>query len=185
MLESELFGHEAGAFTSADRKKPGLMEIADGGVLFLNEIASMATDIQAKLLTAIETQSFRRVGGTAVIKVDVQVIAASNRDLKEMIKNSEFREDLYYRLKVVDLDMPPLKERVEDIPELVGFFIRENNAKQGANVVEISEAAMKALKNYSWPGNIRELSNAIERAMLFCDGMTINLADLPKDITIA
>lgn len=183
MLESELFGHEAGAFTSADRKKPGLMEVADGGVLFLNEIASMPVDIQAKLLTAIETHSFRRVGGTALINVDVQVITASNRDLKEMIKNGEFREDLYYRLKVVDLDMPPLRERIEDIPELVGFFIRENNARQGMNVVQISDAAMKALQKYRWPGNIRELSNAVERAMLFCDGMTINLADLPKDIT--
>lgn len=182
MLESELFGHEAGAFTSADRKKPGLMEIADGGVLFLNEIASMPVDIQAKLLTAIETHTFRRVGGTALIKVDVQIIAASNRNLKEMIKKGDFREDLYYRLKVVDLDMPPLRERKEDIPELVGFFIRENNARQGMNVVEVSPKAMEVMQQYSWPGNIRELSNAIERAMLFCDGMTINLADLPKDL---
>lgn len=182
MLESELFGHEAGAFTSADRKKPGLMEIADGGVLFLNEIASMPVDIQAKLLTAIETHTFRRVGGTALIKVDVQIIAASNRNLKEMIKKGDFREDLYYRLKVVDLDMPPLRERKEDIPELVGFFIRENNARQGMNVIEVSPKAMEVMQQYSWPGNIRELSNAIERAMLFCDGMTINLADLPKDL---
>ena len=182
MLESELFGHEAGAFTSADRKKPGLMEIADGGVLFLNEIASMPVDIQAKLLTAIETHTFRRVGGTALIKVDVQIIAASNRNLKEMIKKGDFREDLYYRLKVVDLDMPPLRERKEDIPELVGFFMRENNARQGMNVVEVSPKAMEVMQQYSWPGNIRELSNAIERAMLFCDGMTINLADLPKDL---
>ena len=182
MLESELFGHEAGAFTSADRKKPGLMEIADGGVLFLNEIASMPVDIQAKLLTAIETHTFRRVGGTALINVDVQIIAASNRNLKEMIQKGEFREDLYYRLKVVDLDMPPLRERKEDIPELVGFFMRENNARQGMNVVEVSPKAMEVMQQYSWPGNIRELSNAIERAMLFCDGMTINLADLPKDL---
>jgi len=182
MLESELFGHEAGAFTSADRKKPGLMEIADGGVLFLNEIASMPVDIQAKLLTAIETHTFRRVGGTALISVDVQIIAASNRNLKEMIQKGDFREDLYYRLKVVDLDMPPLRERKEDIPELVGFFIRENNARQGMNVVEVSPKAMEVMQQYSWPGNIRELSNAIERAMLFCDGMTINLADLPKDL---
>jgi len=182
MLESELFGHEAGAFTSADRKKPGLMEIADGGVLFLNEIASMPVDIQAKLLTAIETHTFRRVGGTALINVDVQIIAASNRNLKEMIQKGDFREDLYYRLKVVDLDMPPLRERKEDIPELVGFFMRENNARQGMNVVEVSPKAMEVMQQYSWPGNIRELSNAIERAMLFCDGMTINLADLPKDL---
>lgn len=185
MLESELFGHEAGAYTSADRKKPGLMEIADDGVLFLNEISSMSADIQAKLLSAIETHSFRRVGGTALINVDVQVLAASNRDLKEMIRKGEFREDLYYRLKVVDLDMPPLRERKEDIPELVGFFVRENNARQGMNVVEVSPQAMEAMQKYSWPGNIRELSNAIERAMIFCDGMTINLGDLPKDVTTA
>jgi len=183
MLESELFGHEAGAFTSADRKKAGLMEIADGGVLFLNEISSMPLDIQAKLLTAIETHSFRRVGGTALINVDVQVLAASNRNLKEMIQKGEFRGDLYYRLKVVDLDLAPLRERKEDIPELVGFFIRQNNARQGMNVVNVSSQAMEALQQYSWPGNIRELSNAIERAMLFCDGETINLADLPKDVT--
>jgi len=183
MLESELFGHEAGAFTSADRKKPGLMEIADDGVLFLNEISSMPVDIQAKLLTAIESHTFRRVGGTVLIKVDVQVIAASNRDLKDMISKGDFREDLYYRLKVVDLDMPPLRKRKEDIPELVGFFIRENNARQGINVVNVSPQAMEALVNYAWPGNIRELSNAIERAMLFCDGMTINLGDLPRDIS--
>lgn len=183
MLESELFGHEAGAFTSADRKKPGLMEIADDGVLFLNEISSMPVDIQAKLLTAIELHSFRRVGGTALINVDVQVLAASNRNLKEMIKKGEFREDLYFRLKVVDLDMPPLRERREDIPELVGFFVRENNARLGMNVLEVSPQAMDVMQKYTWPGNIRELANAIERAMLFCDGMTINVGDLPKDIT--
>ena len=159
------------------------MEIADGGVLFLNEISSMPLDIQAKLLSAIETQSFRRVGGTQLIRVDVQVIAASNRNLKDMIAKGNFREDLYYRLKVVDLDLPPLRERKEDIPELVGFFIRQNNAKQGVNVIEVSPQTMSALQNYSWPGNIRELSNSIERAMLFCDGKTINLGDLPKDIT--
>jgi DNA-binding NtrC family response regulator len=183
MLESELFGHEAGAFTSADRKKPGLMEIADDGVLFLNEISSMPVDIQAKLLTAIESHSFRRVGGTALINVDVQVLAASNRDLKEMIRKGEFREDLYFRLKVVDLDMPPLRERREDIPELVGFFVRESNARLGMNVIEVSPQAMELMYKYAWPGNIRELANVIERAMLFCDGMTINVGDLPKDIT--
>jgi DNA-binding NtrC family response regulator len=183
MLESELFGHEAGAFTSADRKKPGLMEIADDGVLFLNEISSMPVDIQAKLLTAIESHSFRRVGGTALINVDVQVLAASNRDLKEMIRKGEFREDLYFRLKVVDLDMPPLRERREDIPELVGFFVRESNARLGMNVIEVSPQAMELMYKYAWPGNIRELANVIERAMLFCDGMTINVSDLPKDIT--
>lgn len=184
MLESELFGHEAGAFTSADRKKPGLMEVADGGVLFLNEISSMPLDIQAKLLTAIESQSFRRVGGTALIKVDVQVLAASNRNLKDMIAKGDFREDLYFRLKVVDLDMPPLRERITDLPELIGYFIRLFNAKQGMNVLGVSSQALDVMKAYAWPGNIRELSNAIERAMLFCDGETIQMGDLPRDITI-
>ncbi len=185
MLEAELFGYEAGAFTGAERRKHGLMEVADGGVLFLDEISSMPVDIQAKLLRALEERAFRRVGGTNLISVDVQVLAASNRDLKAMIKDGLFREDLYYRLKVVDLDLPPLRERKVDIPELVGHFVRINNARQGKNVVDITPRAMKALVAYSWPGNIRELSNTIERAMLFCDGETIDLPDLPADIAKA
>lgn len=185
MLESELFGYEAGAFTGADRKKHGLMEVADGGVLFLDEISSMPMDIQAKLLRALEERAFRRVGGTNLIHVDVQLLAASNRDLKAMIHDAHFREDLYYRLKVVDLHLPPLRERREDIPELVGHFLRMHNAKQGMNVTNVSPRAMEAMMAYSWAGNIRELNNAIERAMLFCDGETIDLADLPADIVKA
>jgi transcriptional regulator with PAS, ATPase and Fis domain len=185
MLESELFGYEAGAFTGADRKKHGLMEVADGGVLFLDEISSMPLDIQAKLLRALEERAFRRVGGTNLIHVDVQLLAASNRDLKAMIKVGQFREDLYYRLKVVDLHLPPLRERREDIPELVGHFLRMHNAKQGMNVTNVSPRAMEAMTAYTWSGNIRELNNAIERAMLFCDGETIDLADLPSDIVKA
>jgi DNA-binding NtrC family response regulator len=185
MLESELFGYEAGAFTGADRKKHGLMEVADGGVLFLDEISSMPLDIQAKLLRALEERAFRRVGGTNLIHVDVQLLAASNRDLKAMIRDGSFREDLYYRLKVVDLHLPPLRERRGDIPELVGHFLRMHNAKQGMNVVNISPRAMEAMMAYSWAGNIRELNNAIERAMLFCDGETIDLPDLPADIVKA
>ena len=183
ILESELFGHEAGAFTGAERRKNGLMEIADGGILFLDEISSMSYDIQAKLLRAIEECAFRRVGGTKMLSVDVQIIAASNRNLKKMIEDNEFREDLYFRLKVVDLDVPQLKDRKEDIPELVGFCIKQNNAKLGLNVLDITPAAMKALISYEWPGNIRELSNAIERAILFCDSPTIELAHLPQDIS--
>lgn len=182
MLESELFGYEAGAFTGAEKRKNGLMEVADEGILFLDEISSMPMDIQAKLLRAIEDRSFRRVGGTALIKVDVQVLAASNRDLKKMIKDGQFREDLYYRLKVVDLHLPPLRERSMDIPELVGFFIRKNNAKLGVNIENISSKALDVLKKYTWPGNIRELSNTIERAALFCDTGTIEVGDLPADI---
>lgn len=182
LLESELFGYEQGAFTGAERQKIGLMEVADGGILFLDEISSMPLDIQAKLLRAIEEKAFRRVGGTSLIHVDVQILAASNRDLKAMIEKEEFRQDLFFRLKVVNLHVPPLRERKEDISELVGFFIKQNNAKLGMNVIDISPVAMDALTRYDWPGNIRELSNAIERAILFCDGETIDLSHLPIDI---
>lgn len=183
VLESELFGYEAGAFTGAEKRKHGLMEIADGGILFLDEISSMPTDIQAKLLRAIEERSFRRVGGTTSIHVDVQIIAASNRDIKAMIEKNEFREDLYYRLKVVDLHLVPLRERKKDIPELVGFFVNKFNMQMGKNITDISPEALKLLIQYKWRGNIRELSNAIQRALLFCDGEKITIADLPLDIT--
>ncbi|RPJ42252.1 MAG: sigma-54-dependent Fis family transcriptional regulator, partial [Chloroflexi bacterium] len=174
-----------GAFTGADRKKHGLMEVADGGVLFLDEISSMPLDIQAKLLRALEERAFRRVGGTNLIHVDVQLLAASNRDLKTMIRDGQFREDLYYRLKVVDLHLPPLRERGSDIPELVGHFLRMQNARQGMNVTDVTPRAIEAMMAYSWPGNIRELSNTVERAMLFCDGETIDLPELPTDIVRA
>ncbi len=182
MLESELFGHEAGSFTGADRKKVGLMEVADGGILFLDEISSMPLDIQAKLLRALEERGFRRVGGNNMINVDVQIIAASNRPMSQIIKEEKFREDLYYRLKVVDLHLPALRERKEDIPELIGYFVRKMNAKLGMNIREVSQRAMQSLVDYSWPGNIRELSNAIERATLFCDEDTIDIQHLPADI---
>jgi len=133
-------------------------------------------------LRAIEEQAFRRVGGTCLIKIDVQVLAASNRDLKKMIKDGQFREDLYYRLKVVDLHLPPLKDRAMDIPALVGYFVRKNNARLGVNIEGVSEKALQVLKKYSWPGNIRELANAMERAALFCDTGTIDVGDLPLDI---
>jgi two-component system response regulator AtoC len=183
MLESELFGYEAGAFTSAEKRKPGLMEVADTGILFLDEISSMPQDTQAKLLRVIEENAFRRVGGTALIRVDVQILAASNRNLKSMMKEGTFREDLYFRLKVVDLNLPALRERKEDIPDLVGFFIRNFNMKLGKNILGITPKALQALKTYNWPGNIRELSNALERAALFCDAETIDIGDLPLDIT--
>lgn len=182
LLESELFGHEKGGFSDATTRKHGLMEIADDGILFLDEISSMQLEIQAKLLRAIEEKAFRRVGGNEMIKVDVQIIAASNRNLKEMIKEGSFREDLYYRLKVVDLDLPPLRERKNDIPEFVGFFIKELNPRLGLNVIDVTQSAMNVLKNYSWPGNVRELHNTLERAMLFCDGEKIDIPDLPLDM---
>lgn len=182
VLESELFGYEPGAFTGAEKRKPGLMEVADGGVLFLDEVASTPVDIQIKLLRALEERSFRRVGGTHSIKVDVQVIAASNRDLTGMIARGEFREDLYYRLKVVDLHLPPLRERRQDIPELVGLFIRHNNPHMGLNITDVTPRALQALMAYDWPGNIRELRNVIERAMLFCDDAAIDLSHLPEEV---
>ena len=182
VLESELFGYEKGAFTGAEVRKKGLMEVADGGVLFLDEISKMPLDIQSKLLRAVEEKAFRRVGGLDLIKVDIQIISASNRDLIKMMKDSEFREDLYYRLKVVDLDLPPLRDRKEDIPDLVGFFMREQNSRQGLNITDISPRGMQALIAYNWPGNIRELSNAIERAMLFCDDPVLDINHLPLDV---
>lgn len=182
MFETELFGHEAGSFTNATHRKLGLMEVADGGILFLDEIASMPLELQAKLLRAIEERSFRRLGGTNLIKVDVQIIAASNRNLKEMIANNTFREDLYYRLKVVDLDLPPLAQRTEDIPELVGLFLRKYNLNMGSNITDVTERAMHALMAYNWPGNIRELQHVIERAVLLCDDAAIDLNHLPPEI---
>ncbi|HLE73646.1 MAG TPA: sigma-54 dependent transcriptional regulator [Anaerolineales bacterium] len=181
-IESELFGHEAGAFTGAEKRKPGLMEIANDGILFLDEISSMPADMQSKLLRALEERSFRRMGGTNLIKVDVQVVAASNRDLPALIKHGQFRDDLYYRLRVVTLDMPPLRERKDDIPELVGFFMQQNNPHMGLNIRDVTPNAMEALKAHEWPGNIRELRNVIERAMLFCDEAAVDVAHLPAEI---
>jgi len=183
MFESELFGHEAGSFTGATHRRNGLMEIADDGVLFLDEISSMPMDLQAKFLRALEERSFRRVGGTALINVDVQVVAASNRNLQEMIAKHEFREDLYYRLKVVDLDLPSLSERKVDIPDLVGYFLQQFNMSMGKNILDVTPKAIEALINYNWPGNIRELRNALERAVLLCDEAAIDLGHLPLDIS--
>jgi two-component system response regulator AtoC len=181
MFESELFGYEQGAFTSAEKRKNGLMEVADNGILFLDEIASMPLDIQAKLLRALTEKTFRRLGSTNEIHVDVQVLAASNRDLPKMIEAGEFRQDLYYRFKVVDLHIPPLREHAEDIPELVGFFIRKNNPRLGKNIEDVTPRAIQAMMAYAWPGNIRELENVIQRAMIFCDEASLDLPDLPGE----
>jgi DNA-binding NtrC family response regulator len=182
VLEAELFGYEAGAFTSAEKRKLGLMEVADEGILFLDEISSAPVDVQAKLLRILEEYSFRRVGGTNLIKVDVQVIAASNRDLPQMMADGEFREDLYYRLKVVDLHLPALREHKEDIPELVGLFIKVNNPQMGLNIEDVTPRAMEALMDYHWPGNIRQLRHVIDRGMLFCDEAALDLSHLPEEI---
>jgi DNA-binding NtrC family response regulator len=185
MLESELFGYEAGAFTGAEKKKVGLMEVADGGVLFLDELSSMPLDIQGKLLRAIEEHAFRRVGGTTLIKVDVQTLAASNRNLMHLIQDGKFREDLYYRLKVVDLNLPALRDRKQDIPELVGYFIRRGNQHLGLNIEGTTPRALQVLIDYNWPGNIRELANVIERTMLFCDDPIIDVNHLPPEFMVA
>ena len=181
MIESELFGHEAGAFTGAQKRKPGLIEVADGGILFLDEISSTKPEMQAKLLRVLEEQEFRRVGGVKEISVDVQILAASNRNLPKMIEEGSFRDDLYYRLKVVDLHLPPLRERKADIPALVGAFMRDINQRTGNNVAAITPRAIDALKAFDWPGNIRELRHVIERAMLFCDDESLDLGHLPPE----
>jgi DNA-binding NtrC family response regulator len=182
MLESELFGYEAGAFTGAQKRKRGLMEVADEGILFLDEISSMSADMQAKILRAIEERSFRRVGSTTSIQIDVQILAASNKNLLELIEKGQFREDLYYRLKVINIDIPPLRDHPEDIPGLAGHFIKTNNPKMGLNIENMTPAALELLKEYAWPGNIRELRNVIERAMIFCDEATIDVNHLPAEI---
>jgi two-component system response regulator AtoC len=181
MIESELFGHEAGAFTGAQKRKPGLIEIADSGILFLDEIASTHVSMQAKLLRVLDERRFRRVGGVKEIDVDIQILAASNRDLPSLIVEGKFREDLYYRLKVVDLHLPPLRERKEDIPALVGSFIRQVNQRTGNTVSGITPRAIDALKAHHWPGNIRELRHVIERAMLFCDDVELDLSHLAPE----
>ena len=182
MLESELFGYEAGAFTGAQKRKRGLIEVADEGILFLVEISTMSADMQAKVLRALEERSFRRVGSTTSIQVDVQVLVASNRNLPGLIEKGEFREDLYYRLKVINLEIPPLREHPEDIPGLAGHFIKTNNPKMGINIENMTPAALDLLKKYQWPGNIRELRNVIERAMIFCDDATIDVQHLPAEL---
>jgi len=182
MLESELFGYEAGAFTGAQKRKRGLMEVADEGILFLDEISSMSADMQAKILRALEERTFRRVGSTTSIQVDVQILAASNRNLPELIQKGHFREDLYYRLKVINIEIPPLREHPEDIPGLAGHFIKTNNPKMGLNIENMTPAALELLKEYDWPGNIRELRNVIERAMIFCDDATIDVNHLPAEL---
>ncbi len=182
MLESELFGHEAGSFTGATGKTQGLFEAADGGILFLDEIASMSMEMQSKILRSIEDKKIRKVGGVKEIPVDVQIIAASNRNMKQMIEEGKFRDDLYYRLRVVSIDIPPLRERLDDMPELVGFFVKAINQERGLNITGVSPQVLSAFMKYNWPGNIRELRNIIERAGIFCTGETIELCDIDRDI---
>jgi two-component system response regulator AtoC len=177
LMESELFGHERGAFTGADRQKRGLFETADGGTVFLDEIGEMVPGLQAKLLRFLEEKTFKRVGGAVDIKVDVRVIAATNRNLQEEVKRGKFREDLFYRLNVLPIALPPLRERADDIPRLVAFYVDVYNTEFKKKIRGVSPGAMEQIKRHPWPGNIRELRNAIERAMLLSDGPTLETAD--------
>jgi two-component system response regulator AtoC len=182
LLETELFGYEKGAFTDAKGTKKGLFELANGGTVFFDEISEMKSYLQTKLLRVLESQSFMRVGGEKEINVDVRIIAATNRDLSSLVNAGEFRKDLYYRLKVMVIEMPPLRERREDIPFLANLFIEENNRELGKNVTGISEAAKEYLLNYQWPGNVRELKNIIERAMILSNGNEILPDHLPIEL---
>jgi DNA-binding NtrC family response regulator len=182
LLESELFGYEAGAFTGATKRKDGLFVTANGGTLFLDEISTMRPELQAKLLRVLEDHSIRRLGGNTETRVDVRIVAASNRNLPEMVKKGEFREDLYHRLDVVQIHLPPLRERKDDLPALAGYFIQKYNREMGASVQGVSPLVLEAMKAYDWPGNIRQLRNAIERAMLFADGDTLELAHFSAEI---
>ena len=173
LIESELFGHEKGSFTGATSMKRGQFEQADGGTLFLDEIGDMSLSTQAKVLRALQEQQFTRVGGTKLMKVDVRVLAASNKDLEKEIGNGHFREDLFYRLNVVPIVVPPLRERREDIPALVQHFMRTHAEEQGLRLKEVSPEAMAVLQHYDWPGNIRELRNLIERLMIMVPGYVI------------
>jgi DNA-binding NtrC family response regulator len=178
LLQSELFGHERGAFTGADRAKPGLVEVAHGGTLFLDEIGEVSLATQVKLLRVLDTSTFRRVGGTAELRVDVRVVAATNRDLSAMVQQGLFRQDLYYRLSTLALTIPPLRERASDIDLLTDHFIRLFNQRFGVSR-NIGAPAREALRRHHWPGNVRELLHTIEAAMIVCDGPEIELRHLP------
>src|SRR5690606_13311989 len=161
--ESELFGHERGAFTDAKSLKKGLFELADGGSIFFDEISEMATNLQAKLLRVLEDHTFRRIGGVKDIHSSVRVICASNKDMEELVSKSQFREDLFYRLSVIPITLPPLRDRREDIPVLVDYFVQDYNRRFNKSVKGLTKQARSALQEYDWPGNVRELKNAIER----------------------
>ncbi len=183
LLESEMFGHERGAFTDAREFKPGLLEVADGGTVFLDEIGEMPLSVQPKLLRVLETHSFKRVGATRDVHVNVRIVAATNKDLSQAVAAGRFREDLYYRLKVFPVHIPPLRERPEDIPALVDHFVAQLNATLKKNITGFTPGAMDLLKNYAWPGNVRELRNIVERAMVLSKVTAVGADLLPREVS--
>lgn len=182
LLESELFGHEKGSFTGAYAEKKGLFEIANRGTLFLDEIAELDVGLQAKLLRALQERKIRRVGGIREVSVDVRVVAATNRDLRAMVADGRFRDDLYYRINVLSVDVPPLRERREDIPVLIDFFIKKHTRNTSRLVRGLTPETKKLMTDYSWPGNVRQLESAIERAILLCEGDQITVEDMPLEV---
>jgi DNA-binding NtrC family response regulator len=182
LLESELFGHEKGAFTDAKAQKKGLFELADGGTIFLDEIGDLPQGMQGKLLRVLEDKAFRRVGGTRDIQVSVRIVAATNKDLAKEVEAGRFRGDLYFRLKVIPIEIPPLRDRVEDLLPLAEGFVRHFDRELRKSVEKLDDAARALMKAYPWPGNVRELRNAIERGVLLSDGPVLTPADLPSEI---
>ena len=181
LLESELFGYEKGAFTGATTSKPGKFELADKGTLFLDEIGDVPAATQVKLLRVLQEREFERLGGTRTIKVDVRLVAATNRDLRAALEQGTFREDLYYRLNVVPIDIPPLREHKEDIPDIVGLFLARHARESGKPLTGISPEAVRKLTDFHWPGNVRELENIIERACALAPGPVLEAADIHLD----
>jgi transcriptional regulator with PAS, ATPase and Fis domain len=182
LLESELFGHEKGAFTDAKAQKKGLFELADGGTIFLDEIGDLSQGMQGKLLRVLEDKAFRHVGGTRDIQVALRIVAATNKELGKEVEAGRFRPDLYFRLKVIPIEIPPLRDRIEDLLPLAESFVKHFNRELRKNVQGFSSDAVEQMKQYHWPGNVRELRNAIERAVLLGDKETLSLSDLPSEI---
>ncbi|MFC1884242.1 sigma-54 interaction domain-containing protein [Thermodesulfobacteriota bacterium] len=182
ILESELFGHVKGAFTGAINPKAGKFELANGGTIFLDEIGDMSSDLQVKVLRVLEEREFERVGGSKTINVDIRVIAATHRDLEAEVKNGNFREDLFYRLEVIPINLPPLRKRKTDIPYLIDHFLESLNEKVKRNVKRISDEALGVMEEYNWPGNVRELRNIMERLIVLSDGDVINSKDIPSKL---
>ena len=184
LMETELFGHERGAFTGAYQRKLGRFELAQSGTLFLDEIGTLRPEMQAKLLRVLQEREIERVGGTHTIKLDLRIIAATNTDLKQAVANQSFRDDLYYRLNVVQIAMPPLRDRRDDIGSLADHFVRRHRQQFGKQIVGVAPDALETLADYSWPGNVRELQNVIERCVALADGPLIRLSDLPLELMI-